>query len=92
MENTPPSPAALQSPGPVSTHPPSPAFGTWDPALSLIDEREVARRLRCSEATVTRLRVTGALSFIRISGRLIRFREQDLSDYLTRASQQSAAA
>lgn len=55
---------------------------------NLLTEADVARRFRCSEFTVRRLRRNGALCFVRVSGsRLIRFREVDIAAYLARSVQ-----
>lgn len=59
--------------------------------VSLLDERDVARRLGCSDYTIKRLRKTGQLPFLRI-GRLIKFREEDLADYISRSVQRPVAA
>jgi excisionase family DNA binding protein len=78
-------PAVLtQQPAPASADP-------WESFFSLIDEKQVAEVLNCSEATVTRLRLSGALSFVRV-GRLIRFRQSDLAQYFERHAQSPAAA
>lgn len=51
--------------------------------MQLLSGKQVARLLHCSEATVTRLRSSGELSFVRV-GRQVRFRESDLAEFLVR--------
>lgn len=49
----------------------------------LMSKRALAARLGCSVVTVTRLLRNGAISCVRV-GRSIRFRESDLTEYLSR--------
>ncbi len=58
----------------------------------LLDQLQVAKRLQCSVHTVVRLRRTGQLAFVRIGNRLVRFREEDLADYLAASRKLSAVA
>ena len=69
---------------------PAQAVDAFAAVFSLMDERQVAEVLNCSDATVTRLRLSGALSFVRV-GRLIRFRPSDLQRYFERHEQPAAA-
>lgn len=57
--------------------------------MQLMDGKQVAKLLNCSEATISRLRSSGQLSFVRI-GRQVRFRDSDLTDYLARHQQPAA--
>lgn len=63
----------------------------WEGFFSLLDEHQVAELLNCSVITVTRLRLTGALSFVKV-GRLIRFRQSDLESYFARHEHKPATA
>lgn len=54
----------------------APAPPTMPPVL--VDEREAARLLSCSPATVYRLRRAGALAFVRIGEAGVRYRIADL--------------
>lgn len=51
--------------------------------VPLMNKKALAARLSCSVVTVNRLLRNGALSFVRV-GRSIRFRESDLTLYLSR--------
>jgi excisionase family DNA binding protein len=53
-------------------------------SATLKDERQVAEILQCSKDTVFRLRQSGRLGFVKIGGRLVRFRDSDLSSYIER--------
>jgi excisionase family DNA binding protein len=48
----------------------------------LLTQREAARLLRLSERTLERLRVTGAGPVYVKAGRLVRYREADLEEWI----------
>jgi len=50
--------------------------------LSLLTQREAAAKLRLSERTLERLRVTGTGPVYCKAGRLVRYREVDLEEWI----------
>lgn len=50
--------------------------------LRLLTQREAAANLRLSERTLERLRVTGTGPAYVKAGRLVRYREQDIEEFI----------
>ena len=48
----------------------------------LLTEKDVARRLQVSPRTVARIKADGELRHVRISDRAVRFRPEDVDDYI----------
>ncbi|HOP21093.1 MAG TPA: helix-turn-helix domain-containing protein, partial [Amphiplicatus sp.] len=49
-------------------------------------EREAAERLGISSCTLQRLRRAGEIAYLKIGGRLVRYTEKQIADYLEAAT------
>jgi excisionase family DNA binding protein len=59
--------------------------------MTLLTERDAAAMLRLSERTLQRLRVSGGGPAFYKCGRLVRYREDDLSSWLASCSRKSTS-
>jgi excisionase family DNA binding protein len=52
--------------------------------MTLLTQREAAAALRISQRSLERMRVSGAsgLRFVRVGRRSVRYREEDIADYV----------